>query len=140
MYELSLPGDVRRILNFFKVSISFGLSDTNAVLTCMGLDGYYARLIFWFCVPPVLIVVVLLGSLFETLAFGEEFAFGRRPTATLLFESATPLILRGLFLVYPFIVNVAFEAFSCHDFEGNPLIVDVSLRHEPRRRGLVSPG
>ena len=121
VYEVSLTNELRMILSYFTLAISLNLGSVSDLLTCLGLDGYFARLFFWFCVPPVLIVVVLLGS------FAHMLARGTPPTAHRLFESATPPILRGLFLVYPLIANVAFEAFSCHDFEGNPLIVDVRI-------------
>ena len=31
--------------------------------------------------------------------------------------SATPALLKLAFLAYPLVTNVAFEAFSCYDFE-----------------------
>ena len=48
-----------------------------------------------------------------------------------LFAMATPLILRLLFLVYPLIANVAFQAFSCYpafDDGTSFLIADVAIQ------------
>ena len=41
---------------------------------------------------------------------------------------AAPWILYELFLSYPIVTNVAFESFSCYDFqEGSYLMADVSV-------------
>ena len=47
-----------------------------------------------------------------------------------LLETTLPLILRLLFLLYPLVTNVAFEAFSCYEFDNGTsayLVSDVSI-------------
>ena len=45
-------------------------------------------------------------------------------------QRVTPMVLRIFFLAYPIVTNVAFEAFSCFEFEGDSswLIADVSIQ------------
>ena len=56
---------------------------------------------------------------------------------------ATPTVLRILFLAYPIVTNVAFEAFSCYEFEsaGSWLIADTSIEcgtdEHSQARGLA---
>ena len=109
-------------------SVSLGLTDTTSLLTCLGVGSYYgsylARLILWMLVPPVLIGVILLGCIIHLLC---KCSLSRAN----VFERALPLIVRLLFLLYPLIANVAFEAFSCYPpFEDGTtfLIADVSIR------------
>ena len=47
-----------------------------------------------------------------------------------ILELAAPLVLRMLFLIYPIITTIAFEAFSCHHFEGGAayLAADVTVQ------------
>jgi hypothetical protein len=123
VYEVELPSDVRRFLGYFSIVISVGLSDTTSFLTCLGMRGYEARLVLWMLVPPVLVGTILIGSVASLL-------FKRSLSRSTLVESALPLIVRLLFLLYPLIANVAFEAFSCYpEFEDGTryLIVDVSI-------------
>ena len=49
------------------------------------------------------------------------------PRSTL--ENVLPIVLRIAFLIYPIVTNVAFEAFSCFEFEDGRgwLITDVCL-------------
>jgi hypothetical protein len=123
VYEVTLPADVRRFLSYISVSISFGLSSTTAFLTCLGVHGYLSRLVLWMLVPPVLVGAILIGCVTYLVCI-------RRLSRTALMESALPLVVRLLFLLYPQIANVAFEAFSCYPaFEDGTryLIVDVSV-------------
>lgn len=123
VYEVMLPADVRRFLGYISISISAGLSNTTSVLTCLGLRGFEARLIMWMLVPPVLVGAILIGCLTHLLCT-------RRLSRAALMERSLPLIVRLLFLLYPLIANVAFEAFSCYpEFEDGTryLIVDVSI-------------
>ena len=53
VYEMALPGDVRRVLEYASVGVSFGLNSSTSFLTCLGLRGFYARLVLWMLVPPV---------------------------------------------------------------------------------------
>jgi hypothetical protein len=123
VYGVALPSDVRRFLRYINVSVSFGLTGTTSFLTCLGFDGYHTRLVLWMLVPPALVSAILIGCLLYLL-------FKRRLSRITLMERALPLIVRLLFLLYPLIANVAFEAFSCYPkFEDGTryLIVDVSI-------------
>ena len=73
-------------------------------------------------VPPVLIGTALV-------AIGVHLLCKRRLSSPALFETALPLILWILFLLYPLIANVAFEAFSCYKLNDGSrfLIKDVSI-------------
>jgi hypothetical protein len=123
VYEVVLPADVRRLLGYLRVVISFGLSDTTPFLTCVGLGGYEARLVSWMLVPPVLMGAILVCCLTHLLS-------KRRLSRTTLMEKIMPLFVRLLFILYPLIANVAFEAFSCYPANEDGtryLIVDVSV-------------
>ena len=119
VYHASLPAPVVSVLRAFEVSISFGLSGVSTLLSCAGAPGYGARLGFWALLPLVLTLVVLAAT---------------RMARRSLVQSALPVALRLLFLLYPTVTQVAFEAFSCYDLglEDEPraerwLIVDVSV-------------
>jgi len=123
VYEVTLPADVRRFLDNISIGISLGLSSTTSVLTCLGLRSYHEQLLLWMLLPPVLVGAIIIGSLTYLLS-------QRRLSRTTLMTTALPLIVRLLFLLYPLIANVAFEAFSCYPaFEDGRryLIVDVSI-------------
>ena len=119
VYHANLPAPVVGVLRAFEVSISFGLSGVSTLLSCAGAPGYGARLGFWALLPLVLALVVLAAT---------------RLAGRSLVQSALPVALRLLFLLYPTVTQVAFEAFSCYDLglEDEPrvgrwLIVDVSV-------------
>ena len=116
VFHTSLPAPVVSVLRAFEVSISFGLSGVSTLLSCMGFPGYGARLGFWALLPLVLALMMLVTTW-----------LARRS----LVQFALPGALRLLFLLYPTVTQVAFEAFSCYDFgpdDGRWLIVDVSVQ------------
>ena len=52
--------------------------------------------------------------------------------ATTLAQAALPVVLRILFLLYPLVTTIAFEAFSCYTFDGDDttrafLVGDVAI-------------
>ena len=94
--------DVRQMLGIFSVGVSFGLGSTDSLLTCMGLNGFLYQLYFWIFMPLVLIGVVLLVSLVRLVR-------KRSLTFTAFVENALPAVMRLVFLLYPSIVNKAFE-------------------------------
>jgi ACR3 family arsenite efflux pump ArsB len=57
-------------------------------------------------VPVVLVAAAFFGTLVRLLC-------ERRLSLFALVESAVPLMLVALFIMYPLVANVAFEAFSC---------------------------
>ena len=47
VYEVTMPATVRHVLSYIGFTISLGLGDTTAVLTCLGFRGFLYRLIAW---------------------------------------------------------------------------------------------
>lgn len=89
------------------------------------------RLVVWMVIPPCIVLLVLLVC-------ACRIALWREPSCArlqVIFEMALPIILRALFLFYPIVTNVAFEAFSCYDFRGDQfdnrtrafLVADVAI-------------
>ena len=128
VYVITLPPIVTTVMIALDDVLSFGLDHLLTPLECIGLSGYVAKLTFWVLLAPAGIVVLFivlflwlmveLGKPSRVRRFWEE--FGQR------FVS---LGVRLLFLFYPVVSTVAFEAFACYDFEeeGRWLIVDVSI-------------
>ena len=114
---------VRTVLNSLSVVISFGID--GIPLACIGADGYFARLLFWTIVPLVFVALCFCGGLVRAL--------WQIRKATLSVSSilafVAPIVLRLFFLCYAMVTNVAFEAFSCYDFDDGSryLIADVSI-------------
>ena len=124
VYEVELPMGVKRLINGLANVAALGITPTgvSTPLECIGLSGYLNGLKFWMIAPVVLVVLVVVGALCSMLV-------QRRCTRTALIELALPWILRLLFLLYPLVTNVAFEAFPCHEFADGTrwLKVDVSI-------------
>ena len=112
VYKITLTAEVRQLLSTLSIGVSIGLSSTTSVLTCLGLDGFRMELTFWMLAPPVLTGCILLSSVIFLLS-------KRKLTCTDLAATTLPLCLRMLFLIYPLIANVAFEAFSFYHFPDN---------------------
>ena len=123
MYEVELPPEVKKLLNFFSVAVSFGFGGVSSVLECLNTRGYVAKLAVYMITPGVIVCAILLIGLARMLC--------RRPsaiTATALLEWAAPYLLQLLFLCYPLVTTVAFDAFSCYEFtESEWLKADVSI-------------
>lgn len=131
VYEVTLPRPVRRAFGVLVTGFSLGLSDDVTVLTCMGIQGFLARLNFWIVSPLVVVMLAVLyalGKLYLYREIGEPWLSGRG-----LFYSTLPLATRILFFLYPIVTNVAFESFSCYDFDNgdgttsSSLVVDVRI-------------
>ena len=123
-HQVTLPANVRRVLSYLRFGISLGFSDTASFLTCIGVGGYHWQLILWMLVPPVLICAILVSCIAYLLQ-------KRRLSRIALLETALPLVVKLLFLLYPLIATVAFEAFSCYPaFEDGTryLIADVAVQ------------
>ena len=153
VYEIRLPAEVRGLLQHLTFTISLGLE--GVPLTCLGAKGYVRRLLLWVLVPwiAVLVLVIAMAAKLQIVRrvwttkrqplVGSRSAMTRsvrrfsqseaRSTKPYVFveaiRSATPMVLRIFFLAYPIVTNVAFEAFSCFEFEGDSswLIADVSI-------------
>ena len=122
-YEVTLTAEVRQFLSHLSVFIDFGLGDASSILTCMGVQGYVARLVFWMALPLALTCIILVTCSVYLMC-------KRRFSAGALFMSALPILLRMFFVGYPVIANAAFEAFSCYpafDDGRQVLIADVAI-------------
>jgi hypothetical protein len=106
VYELTLTAEVRQLLSQVYIVVSLGLGSSESLLTCLGLDGFLARLVFWMVVP----LGLAAASFLYVLAF---LSWQRCYSHAALVEKALPLVLVTLFVMYPIVANVAFEAFSC---------------------------
>lgn len=109
MYDLFLPAEVRELLQLIKFTISLGID--GIPLACVGANGYLWRLVFWMAVPLASAIVAMCVSVARVLLCSSD-----RTNARLL-KSIVPVVLRIFFLSYPIVTNVAFEAFSCFEFE-----------------------
>ena len=126
MYEVELPQDVRDLLDSLSVAVSFGLQGLSRTpLACAGLSGYVPRLLFWIIVPLLIVTCVPLCI---AAVHWRRFGWANWKRAAVVEQSAPPL-LSLLFILYPIVTNVAFEAFPCHELEGGIgwLIADVAI-------------
>jgi len=123
VYELYLPGIVRDILAVLRVSISFGLEALS--LECWSGPGYRQRLDFWMAAPVVL-MAILVGHGVLRLLWRIRV---ERSLLVTLASQTVPMMLRVLFLAYPIVTNVAFEAFACMRFDDGSrfLITDLMM-------------
>ena len=88
--QVSLPYQVKRILNIFSFTVNFGLEGVGTPLECLGLRGYFYKLLAFMIAPISL--ALLIGSL----------AVGARVNMRLLscrtiFEAALPSFLKIMF-------------------------------------------
>ena len=102
VYVVNMPQSVRAILAAMSFAIGFGLSSTSAILACIGIRGYLSRLIMWMIAPIAFVLIVLAASACRLAA-------SRNLSRVTLLESALPLILRLLFVLYPIVTSTAFE-------------------------------
>ena len=130
-----LPGASRQLLAALEVIIFLGLDHVGVPLQCVGWGGYLAKLVFFLLAPLVLVALTnayfigwhLVQHRFARDAYLE--ARGETHEMRVLKTSATrglvrrglldalPLTLRALFFACPLIFTVAFEAYSCEDFD-----------------------
>ena len=156
IYGVTLPADVRALLERLTVVVSFGVGGVATTpLECMGLAGYMPRLLFWMIFPVVATFVIIIGvcvsmalkkrkqtntittgktgKVKDDDAHGSRFSLddetdGPQKDATLL-ENVLPPFLTVMFVLYPLVTKVAFDGFPCYQFEGGRgwLIADVSI-------------
>jgi len=159
IYAVALPPDINLLLEQFTIGISFGMEGiATTPMECLGLHGQWFRLLAWILIPPVLlggvVVLVLISACCgkrqpdksergaqKTKAHASDDAHGggfriddatsanaeRPPT---LFQRTLPAVLAVLFVLYPFVTKVAFDAFPCYPFEDGArgfLIADVEI-------------
>ena len=147
IYDVLLPSDVKELLAVFDTLVTLGLPLLDAPLACWGAAGYRGKLLFFFF-SPILFLVVLFGvHLARVIVFDREVTHdlrvkrGNDSSANRKYAAFSVLVKRAvytslppttqiLFVVYPIVTTIAFEAFSCYDLgaEGKWLIADVAIQ------------
>ena len=135
VYEVTLPQDVVDLLNSASSWITFGFeSFSSTPLACLGLGGYTTRLLFYMIMPPVILMICITPTLISAclkksskkrasiksalVDSGEmkEAAPENTERSPTILEQILPIVLKVLFVLYPPITKVAFDAFPCHYF------------------------
>ena len=159
VYSVTLPNDVNKLLNDISSLVTFGIQGLgvdSTPLECLGLSGYFYKLITYMMLPPIVIAVVILnvcistrrvkakkrrnmGITISTNKGSNDDSHGgafhlqdsaepeREPS---FFEKTLPAVLSALFIIYPMVTKVAFDGFPCYSFEDGTrgwLIQDVSI-------------
>ena len=108
-------------LTLTQVVVSFGLDGIS--FECWAGHGFLPRLIITMAAPILLVCLVLLYDLQHTVRgwwHTRQRPETRRFAPQLLdrvLKSTLPVSLRVLFLAFPIVTNVAFEAFACLTFD-----------------------
>ena len=144
VYDVALPADVRNVLDVLSRAFTLGIQGSiTPFLECAGLSSYTTRLLSWLVLPPIVAAIIVVSSMLRPAlkrqaqladgrAEGEQMVRTRsvdaRTRKTLL-DRTLPPFLGSMFLLYPFVTNVAFEGFPCHVFDGGRgwLIADVNV-------------
>ena len=144
IYDFRLPTEVHKLLSYFRLSITLGIE--GIPFECLSPDRYKSKLLFWIIAPATICALVALTAAIRlvrkhgsTLQAVEERA--RALIVKQVLMSALPAVLYVAFAIYPIVSSAAFEAFSCHEFDGETgwLIADVavqcgSLEHDAVRQ------
>ena len=110
VYEVTPPDLAKHYLQWLDALTSFGIDVVQGTpLQCLGLGGFLPRLQFFFALPLALASLVLVAAT-------AHLAFQRNLGRSQLFEASMPWMLRLVFLLYPLVTAVAFEAWACYDF------------------------
>jgi len=122
VYDILLPAEVRQLLLSIQLTISIGID--GVPLACVGANGYIPRLLFWMMLPLIVVVATSCVGAARVLISTKLQA-----SRAALVDATLPGVLRIFFLSYPIVTNVAFEAFSCFQFEDGAgyLMADVSI-------------
>lgn len=122
VYGVELPPTVVRLLDVFSALTSLGLSSVQSVLECLGMRRYRSTLATYMLLPIAAALTLLAGK-------AMHLRYRARLSATALFKTAAPALLKLSFLIYPFVTNMAFDAFSCYHFlQSSWLKADVLVR------------
>ena len=142
IYEVELPADVQALLSFVDTIVSLGVPFLATPLQCFGANDFGSRLLFFFLFPFFVLALLFGGHIIKVFYLdekdhvvakrgGEHVAAAdlhslskaqggravRAPLPMMLERaaiSATPAATQFLFLVYPILTTVAFEAFPCY--------------------------
>jgi len=120
VYDVELPPTIKGTLAQFEYGVSLGFNGATSVLECLGVAGYQNVLLAYMLVPIVCAMLVLLSAAIMT-----------RPWCTTrgILQTSAPLLLKLLFLAFPLVTNVAFEAFYTYRFEDSEwLRADVTIQ------------
>ncbi|KAL3925719.1 MAG: hypothetical protein SGPRY_003584 [Prymnesium sp.] len=128
VYEVNLPPEARRLLNFFSAVISLGFDEVDALLECLNFHGYVARLATYMLTPVLITtVILLLSAVYFRADVGVQMNCNR--ILTMYFQRASPFLLQLVFLAYPLVTRVAFSGFSCYEFTDSAwLKADVAIQ------------
>jgi len=130
VYQTTFPSQAESMLSGVELVIYLGADRLGTPLQCTGLGGYKNKLDFVMVVPILIATAIFLGALGKVL-FGPKKHLKWRVVdmAIKSLELGAPLILRLIFLAYPFVTSIAFEAWVCDDFEeGSWLRADVNIK------------
>lgn len=125
IYVVTLPPSTRMILESFAVVVDVGLDVAVTPLECVGMHGYLPRLAFFTLMPFLLCLALVGGAMARTLC-------GKSMHKGLL--KVLPTVLKLLFVAYPIVSTVAFQAYECETFdegteyEASLLRADYSVR------------
>ena len=103
----------------------------SSILECLNMRGYAASLTVYIVTPLVLSLVVFLFALQRALC-------AHNCTRTTLFSTAVPPVLKLMFVAYPLVTNIAFDAFACYTIDNSEwLKADVSIECHTSNHGEV---
>ena len=89
--QVSLPYQVKRILNMFSLAVSFGFSDIGTPLECLGLRGYLYELLTFIIAP------ISIAFLAGTIGVYAKRAIKGRLSYKEILEAGLPSFLRIMF-------------------------------------------
>jgi len=150
VYDVSLPPDINAFLDSLSGFFSLGIDSpslSSTPLECLGLHGFYYKLLAYMALPPVLALLVILVVALSSCkrrprdaakggqeARRERTQRGQRTDDShgggfhldqsaepereaTFFEKTLPAVMALLFLLYPMVTKVAFDGFPCYWFE-----------------------
>ena len=100
--------DVREFLNAMSITISLGLQGIALTpLECIGAGGYVSQLLFWMAMPPCALVLVTGYVIVrDQVVRCSRAQQAEKPESQTVQEKSAPILLRILFLLYPFVSRV----------------------------------
>ena len=104
VYDVPMPSQVQHFLEPLQVAISVGLEGTVISMTCIGLDSFLHRLVFWMFIPPLISALICLISIVRLI-------WRRKLSRDAFVQSALPPVIRMLFLLYPAVTSKAVESY-----------------------------
>ena len=114
VYEVEFPSSLKRMLNVIAIGVSLNLDGLGSTLECVGFKSYLSQLLAFTIMPACAALLIFTLALIWACCRMKR-APNRLPQSVL--ELATPWILWLLFLVYPPVATMAFEAWPCYRFE-----------------------